>query len=137
MVELKEIYARYYERAAQVRAKASPLAGVWGLGNDPRHDRCHEDFFEAVQGWVERFDGDAAAAREAVQWILGESAAQKQNRDVYWFLFAAHKLTLQLIPRLDPADSMALFGWYDKHFPKKERLPAQQQVWKALKKAGK
>lgn len=137
MTELMEIYARYFENAAKVRAKASPLAGIWGMGNDPRNDRCHDEFYEAVESWVGLFDGDAAAAREAVRFILGAALEYKQNKDVYWYLFAAHKLTLSLISRLEPTDGKTLFAWYDQSFPKKERLPAQQQVWKALKRAGK
>ena len=137
MTELMDMYARYFENAAKVRAKASPLAGIWGMGNDPRNDRCHDDFYDAVANWVEAFDGDRAAAKDAVKWILGAAWEYRQDRDVYWYLFAAQKLTLKLIPRLNPADARELFGWYDQCYPKKERLPAQQQVFKALKKAGK
>lgn len=137
MTELREIYAAYYKKAAEVRSKASPLAGIWGMGDDPRKDHCHDAFYEAVQDWVERFaDPDPAAVSEAVRFILGAALAHK-NEDVYWYLYAAHGLILPLIPRLRPADCEALFGWYDASYPKRDRLPVQQQVWKALKKGAK
>lgn len=137
MNELKEIYTRYYEKAAKVRKKAPPLAGIWGMGNDPRNDACHEDFYEAVEAWVSRFDtSDPAAVLEAVQWILS-AALDHRDEDVYWYLYAAHGLTMPLIPRLAPADCNSLFDWYDASYPKRVRLPVQQQVWKALKKGAK
>lgn len=136
MDQLKEIYSHYYDEALKVRAKAPILAGIWGMGKDPRNDRCHDEFYEAVEKWVGNFDGDAAAALEAVKWILGAALVNK-NRDTYWHLFAAHGLTLPLIEKLDTADCKELFSWYDASYPKRERLPLQQQVWKALKKAAK
>lgn len=137
MKELVEIYDAYYQKAADVRRKASPLAGIWGMGDDPRKDHCHEAFYEAVQNWVEKFaDPDPGAVLEAVKWILS-AALDHQGQDVYWYLYAAHGLTLPLIPRLHPADCKALFQWYDASYPKRDRLPVQQQVWKLLKKCGK
>lgn len=139
MTELMQIYNTYYEKAADVRSKASPLAGIWGMGDDPRKDHCHDAFYEAVQDWVGRFALSAPApdaVLEAVKWILAAALAHK-NEDVYWYLYAAHGLTLPLIPRLDPGDCKALFQWYDASYPKRDRLPVQRQVWKALKKGGK
>lgn len=136
MEQLMGIYTRYYEKAARARSKAPALAGIWGMGNDPRNDLCHEDFYEAVQEWVAGFSADGAAALTAVRWILSAPLDHK-NEDVYWYLYAAHGLVLPLIDRLAPADCRALFSWYDASYPRRDRLPVQQQVWKALKKRSK
>ena len=140
MTELKSIYETYIRRAGEVRRKASPMAGIFGMGDDPRNHPCHEEFYEAVKQWVEAFEAsgpDAAAALEAVRWILETPQAHAGNRDIYWFMYAAHGLTMPLIPRLTPADCGALFRWYDASFPRRSRFPIQQQVWKLLKKGSK
>ena len=136
MTQLIEIYEKYLQKAVQVRSKASPFAGIFGLGDDPRKHPCHEMFYEHVQDWVREFEAsqpDGVATLEAVRYILEAPLAHEDNQDVYWFLYAAHGLTLELIPRLSNADCRALFEWYDSRFPKRNRFPVQQQVWKLLK----
>ena len=136
MKQLIEIYEKYLEKAVQVRSKASPFAGIFGMGDDPRKHPCHEMFYEAVQDWMKEFEAsqpDAAAALEAVRFILEAPLAHEDNKDVYWFLYAAHGLTMGLISRIGTADCKVLFDWYDHSFPRRNRFPVQQQVWKLLK----
>ena len=136
MTQLTEIYEKYLQKAAQVRSKASPFAGIFGLGDDPRKHPCHEMFYETLQDWVKEFQEsqpDGAENLKVVRYILEAPLSHEDNKDVYWFLYAAHGLTLELIPRLAAADCKALFQWYDKSFPKRNRFPVQQQVWKLLK----
>lgn len=140
MDRLKTIYDTYIEKAVAVRRKASPMAGIFGLGDDPRKHPCHEDFYEAVAQWVQEFEAarpDPAVSLAAVRYILEAPLAHEDNKDVYWFMYAAHGLTLNLIPRLTGEDCRVLFDWYDASFPKRNRFPVQQQVWKLLKKGGK
>ena len=136
MTQLTDIYENYIQKAAQVRSKASPFAGIFGLGDDPRKHPCHEMFYEAVQDWVKDFEGSqpgSAAALEAVRHILEAPLHHTDNKDAYWFLYAAHGLTVNLIPMLSREDCADLFRWYDASFPKRTRFPVQQQVWKLLK----
>lgn len=137
MKELMDIYERYLEKAAEVRRNAKPMAGLWGMGDDPRNHPCHQAFYEAVQEWLAAFsDADPDAAMEALRYIY-RAPPEHKNDDAYWYLFAVHGLTLKLIDRLRPADCRALFAWYDTSYPKRDRLPVQQDVWKALKKHAK
>lgn len=140
MTGLIEIYNAYYEKAAEVRRKAPPLAGLWGFGDDPRKDACHEVFYEAVESWVKEFlstqpNPDQTLA--VVKHILGEALAHENNKDVYWYLYAAHGLTMELIPCLRTEDCAELFRWYNASYPKRARFPVQEQVWKLLKKRAK
>lgn len=135
MTGLIEIYEAYYKKAAEVRKKAPLLAGLWGFGDDPRKHPCHDAFYEAVEAWVKEFDpSDPTRTLAVVKHILGEALTHENNKDVYWYLFAAHGLTLELIPRLDAADCRELFRWYDASYPRRTRFPVQEQVWKLLKK---
>ena len=137
MEKLQAIYAEYFKKAADARSKASPFAGVWGMGDDPRKHHCHDAFYEAVEAWVKEFaPADAEAALEAVKYIL-EAALSRRDEDVYWYLYAAQGLVMPLIPRLRSEDCKALAQWYDKAYPRRDRMPVQQNLFKALKKAGK
>ena len=137
MTELKEIYQHYYEKAETVRAKASIFDGFWGFGKDPAKDACHEVFYERAQEWVEKFDDtDPDRVLEVVKFILN-APLEQHAKGVHDYLFAAHGLILPLIPRLRSADCGELARWYDANFPKRQRLPLQQKVWKTLKDMGK
>ena len=134
MTQLTKIYQDYLAKAEKVRKKASPLAGIFGLGDDPRKHPCHEEFYEAVEEWVSGYTpSDPEEVLEVVKYILQAPAAHENNRDVYWFLYAAQALTMPLIPKLNPADRQALAAWYDQTYPKRVRFPAQNQVLKCLK----
>ena len=133
MKQLVEIYEGYLEKAAQVRAKASPFAGIFGMGDDPRKHPCHENFYETVEQWSQNFDaGDPDETLAAVRYILEAAKEHEKQKDVYWFLYAAHGLTMPLIPALRPADREELAAWYNQTYPKRVRFPVQNQVYRCL-----
>ena len=137
MTQLKEIYQNYFEKAEEVRKKASLFDGFMGFGKDPAKDICHDQFYESVQKWVEDYvETDPDRVLEVVKFIY-EAPLTEKTKGVYEYLFAAHGLTLPLIPRLRAEDCAALAGWYNDHYPKHHRLPLQQKVWKTLKQRGK
>lgn len=138
--KLKERYARYVETAEKVRQKAPAMAGMFGLGNDPRRHPCHEEFYEDVAVWAAEFragNPDQTAANEAVSWIVG-AAANHRDKDVYWFMYAVHGHCRDLIPLLSPEDCAGLVRFYDENYPRRDRMPVQKEVYRLLKKrAGK
>jgi len=137
MVEkLKDIYSRYTEAAAKVYSNAKPMDGVWGWGDDPRKDPCHMAFYEAAEEWTAEFLADGPGKEEAftaVKFLLETPDAWRDSH-CFWFLFAAQGFSRELIPLLDRAQCALLLEWYDKTYPKRERLPVQRDVYKALKK---
>lgn len=139
MTKLEQIYADYYEKAAKVYKNASPVAGLFGMGDDPRRHHCHEDYYEAVGEWVEAFcqsQPTAEEATEAVRYIL-TAAAQHKGEPVYWYLYAAHGHAKPLIPLMKEADCRALAQWYDSAYPRLDRMPIQKEVYKLLHKGEK
>ena len=135
MNQLLEIYKDYLEKAANARKKAPLFAGIFGMGEDPRKHPCHEAFYEAVEEWVQKFDtSDPDQILKVVEYIFQKPLEYEDHPDVYWFLFAAHTLTMPLIPKLRPQDRMALAEWYHQTYPKRVRFPAQNQVLGCLKK---
>jgi hypothetical protein len=134
--ELKELYAKYAEKAEQVRKKASPIAGMFGFGDDPRRHSCHDDFYEAVEHWVADFMDSAPETDEIVavtRWIL-EEPNNHQGKECYWYMYAAHGLTSPVIPKLPQDVCSQLRAWYGSTYSVRERMPVQQQVYKLLQK---
>ena len=137
--QLKDRYAKYLEEVARVYAGAKPMDGLFGWGDDPRKDPCHMRFYEDIEAGIQAF---AAASRspeelfEAVRFMITLPAEHKEEPG-FWFLYAAHGLTRGLIPRLTAAQCAGLRDFYDDNYPKRDRMPVQQEVYKLLKKGAK
>lgn len=137
--QIRQRYARYQEEIRAVRAKTSPLAGFMGLGHGPDKHPCNMEFYEDVGKLVEAFaktGPDAAQMLEVVKWML-EAPVGNENTDWYWYMYASQGHCKELIPMLAPADCAQLRDWFDEQFPKKNRLPVQDQIYKLLKKQAK
>lgn len=136
MEELKRLYQAYDRKVQDVKSKTSGFAGAFNMGDDPRRHSCHEEFYEAVGAWVESFleeDPTAQQAAEALQWLL-EAAAENRGRDVYWYMYAAQSHGKGLIPLVSRETCESLMQWYDRTYPALDRLPAQQEIFKLLRK---
>ena len=137
MTELKALYDSYYEKATAVRRKASLFDGFWGFGRDPAKDACHEDFYESVAEWVSNFnETDPDRILEVVKFMFA-APLEHCGEDVFGYLFAAHGLLIPLFSKLRREDCAELALWYDKKYPRSQRLPLQQKVWKTLKELSK
>ena len=133
--ELKELCNQYEAVALAVRAKASAFAGVFGLGDDPRKNACHDQFFDAVEQWVKTFAASGPSREEAGQVVrfLVEAAHLNRNKETFWYLFAVQGHARRLVPMLDPRQAAELVRFYDQVYPKSDRMPVQQELYKLLK----
>lgn len=132
--DLKTLFTEYIATAEQVRQKAPAFAGIFGLGNDPRNDRCHDIFFEATEQWAAAFAASspsAAEAAEAVDFIL-RAAHKHQGTSAYWYLYAVHGVTRPLIPMLPEETCLTLRDFYNEAYPATDRPPVQREVYKLL-----
>ena len=138
--QLRRIYADYDREALEARQEARPFDGILGLGNDPRRHPCHKHFYAAVQSWVEEFlqaEPDGETAFQAAEEIILAADRRRNNRDTYWYCYAAQGLAADLLPTLTPERCRELAETYDRLYPKKDRLPVQKALFKQLKKLGK
>lgn len=136
MQQLKQRYEKYVEEAIAIRKKAGPLAGVFGFGTSPQNDPGHVFFYEDVQKWMAEFlkrDPDAAAREEVARFVLC-APAEMGKEDSYWMMYAAQGLVRELIPGLTGECCAQLQDFYDEHYPKKDRMPVQKEIYKMLKK---
>ena len=136
---LDQLFAYYnsYEKELLERYdKASPMAGILGIGQHPKDDRCNEVFYENVQNWTREFLAGSPSqqdAEAAVSWMLKLAQEHRQDK-TYWFCYAIQAHTKDLIPMMSQEKALELQKWFDGAYPIRERLPIQQEVYKALEK---
>lgn len=139
MEQLKAIYEDYAQKALDVRKQARLFDGVMGFGDDPKKDPCHMAFYEAVKAWTEAFAATgptAEAARDAISFLI-ETPAHNRERECYWFMYACMVFMEPLIPYLNNTYAKELAKRMNFLFPRYDRMPAHQAVYKKLQQAGK
>ena len=136
MQKLKACYSDYIAASEKAERNKSAWNGAFGIGTSTKDHPCHDMFYEAVGAWCEAFlagDPTQAQAEEAVRFLL-ESADQYRDTPVYWYMYAAQGLARPLIPLTGPRFAADMRQWYREHYPRRDRLPVQQEVYKLLKK---
>lgn len=137
--QLQELYAAYEPEATDAKKKSSYFASVLGTGNDHRNHPCHDLFYQGVGAVIGEFLSGAPSEQEVgliLQWLLMTAAAHK-NQPTYWYLYAIHGYAAPLVELADPALCRQLQEQYNKAYPRYERMPVQNNIYKALCKRGK
>ena len=132
--ELTALYDTYSETLKQVRQKASPFAGFFGFGDDPRRHSCHDEFYEAVEKWTEDFirsQPDRDQITQVVRWVL-EAADRHRDEETCWFLYAIQGFMCPLIPKLPQETCEELRQWYKGTYPREKQMPVQRDIYKLL-----
>lgn len=136
--EIETLYAQYLEQAVNAEQNRRLTDGMFGFGKKPADDPCHTQFIEALQQILQEYaqnEPDAAELREILAWIFRMPTEHREPKSAYWMLLAAHGTVRGLIPKLKPDDAVALTKEYAKLYRKWERLPVQDEIYKALQKA--
>ena len=136
MEQLKACYTRYIGAAEKVWKERSAWDGALGIGASSKDHPCHMDFYEAVEGWVDRFlknDPDPETAEVAIAYVVQTSETYK-GQFTYWTMFAAHGLVRPLVSLVSPGFAAQMRKWYDEHLPRPDRLPVHKDLYKLLKK---
>ena len=140
MEQLKEIYRTYERELVTVLQNAKPLAGWFGISNDdPRSAPCHQTFYEAVGKWVSAFVAQRPTP-EAVQkaaFLILEAASLSRKKQTYWYYLATQGYVKELLPLMEKAQCRELLEWYDKTYPRRERLPVNDELYSQMKKSAK
>ena len=124
---------REYGSAVQTLQKNRKMFdGVLGLGTHPGSAPCHDAMDKQVEALCREAapeEADALAERilhAAFNWEGPEYARL--------MLIAVQRHLQLLLPALSPTAREALAAWYEKKYPRRLRLPVQEQLLKALKK---
>ena len=128
--QLQERYAQYTTQAQQVRKKASPLAGIFGIGGGPKDDPCHMAFYQDIQALTDAYLASGPSPESAAQVVdfLLRASKEHSSKDTYWFMTAAQGHAKKLIPLMTPEACHPLLDWYLTAFPNRLRTPLQEEL---------
>ena len=135
-----KIYDSYFEKALAAEKNRKPTDGMFGIGKKPGDDPCHTEFAEVLEAALKEFAAsapDSAAVSELLAYMYGIPKEHQDPKSVYWMLIAVHGLTAELIPRLGKDEAEVLYREYGAAYRRWERLPVQQQIYRALAQAAK
>ena len=133
---LELAFETYRQDLDEFARKSKPMDGLLGFGRSLKDDPCHDRFDERVK---EAVDGIVAAsptpeaAKQTVSMLL-RSDMQSWPPAAQWMLRAIERHILPLIPFLSPDSAAAFQTEYAARYKPRERLPVQQEVFKALKR---
>ena len=136
MEQLKACYEKYIAEAEDVWKKRSAWDGAFGIGSSSKNHPCHTIFFEELEKWAENFANSNPAPQEAeaaMTYIL-EAAEPYKKQVPYWALYAAHGMARPLVAFVSPQYAAKTRIWYNQLYPRKDRLPVHQDLFKLLKK---
>ena len=132
--EFRQLIAAYEAETDALGKQRRSIAGLFGMGKTPADDPCHDRLDKAVgemcaRAAEEDSPEEAAALAEAV-------LRAEHGFDGYDYarltMIALQRHALLLIPRLGPVEKAALAEWYLAIYPRRMRLPVQDQIVKAL-----
>lgn len=138
--QLTELYEAYFQQVKAAQSRLTPADGLLGMGERLSNAPCHEAFLDALRAWLDALPAQADAAQvcQALGFIYRAPFTYPDvHPSVYWMLIAVQGLTFTAIELLQPGDAKALHAWYEKAYPRWDRLPAQKQILSMLKSRSK
>lgn len=133
--EIRALMEAYLTEAQALEKNRKPGEGLFGFGKKPADDPCHVKMILALK---EKFETAAetqapsADVRTALEYVYGLAKAYQNTPSMHIPLIGAHGSTLPAIPLLNGADAAALLGAYIHQYRRRERLPVQKLVIRAL-----
>ena len=136
MDRLTEDYLADADKQERSR-KPNELFGLkFGPSDDPLHERFAKDLAELMKDFAAG-EPDSVALRAVLEKLFGAAKTYPEPRSAHWMLVAVQGLSKELIPGLSREDAAALAKDYEAAWPRRSRLPVQDDVLKLLKKAAK
>ncbi len=132
------LYESYLKEAALAEYNRKPGAGIFGLKGGPADDPCHDRFAEALRLFYDELTAqkaDSGTVRELMEYACAAPLRFREPRTAYWMLLAVQGLTQPLIGLLSAQDARTLAELYEKSYKRRERLPVQIKLIKALRAA--
>ena len=137
MENLKEVYRLYRQEVDEYLKKQKPTDGLFGFGHSLANDACHDHFdqrlADAVQALL-KAELTEPAAEAAVRTILEPPDDREWPQAAQWMLRAAERHVLKLIPFLSAESAGRFASEYASRYKPWDRLPAQKEIYQALKK---
>ena len=132
--QLQSILEQYRADIDHLEKTRKPTDGLLGFGKKPGDDACHELMDRQAAALLEQLAQDPGTAEipDVMRLVFTAGADASWPGYAHWALLAVQRHILPLIPRLAPAEAAELSRLYDGLCPKRERMPVQKQIAKAL-----
>ena len=137
MTALEQAFRDYRAALAECEKKYRPTDGILGFGHSIKDDPCHEQVDQCVERIAAQIRDACPSPQEAEQaalMLLARDDAATWPASAQWMLRAIERHCISLVPFLSRETAGALLKKYDARYKRWERFPAQEQVYKALKK---
>ena len=127
---------RYEQAMGRLETGLRPGDGLFGFGNDPKRSPCHMDFYNEVGRVAARLAEEGCPPEEAAEAVellltMGEKFGRRLTQPM---MEAVQGHALPLIPLLTCEQARAMAGRYALRYPRRKRLPVQNQVFLALER---
>ena len=138
LLRQRELYDAYIRKVLDLELNRKPGAGIFGMKGGPADDPCHERFAESLRSFY-----DELAARkpesETVRRLMAYACTAPQKKEIprtaFWMLIAVQGLLQPLVALLSAQDAQELVESYEKSYRRRERMPVQNKLIKALQTA--
>lgn len=133
---LEQAFSDYRREAETCVKNMKPTDGFLGFGHSLRDDACHARLDERVKQTISELCASQPSPEEAeraVRFLLLRDDVQSWPTACQWMIRAVERHSLPLIPFLTREAAAAFLREYGERYSRWERLPAQKEVFKALK----
>lgn len=129
-------YAAYLAGMEDALRSGRSIDGLFGLGRNVTAEQCQDAFVAALNAAVDGFiasEPEPQDVRDAVRFIMAQAHEHRKSQSAYWMLLASHALAIPLVGLLSAEDARSLREYFEGEYPRRERLPVQKELLKALK----
>ena len=133
--QLQSLLTAYRADIDALEKTRRPTDGFLGFGKKPGDDACHEKLDQQAAALAADLAADPGSMETAdmLRLLFAAGADESWPNYAHWWLLALQRHFLPLIPRLSQEERKALAADYDRLCPRRQRLPLQKQMAKALK----
>ena len=134
---LTQLTKDYITETDELIAARRPGEGIFGLPDSAKSAPCHMEYYNKMEAAVRELAGDEPdpeTAEQLVRFLLTAEEAFPCSKLSSWTLLAVQRLSVPLIPYLSEDKRKELCVWFGKKVPRLQRMPVQQEIFKALKK---
>ena len=134
--QLDAVLREYFEALGREEAGRGFGDGLLGFGKKLSDAPCHAAFDGQTEALLRQAGEAELSSREIyalISKLFQADGAYAWPPCAVVQLLAAQRHASRLIPSLEAGDAAALADWYEKRYPRFQRLPAQTELLKALK----
>lgn len=120
-----------YRRTAGLK---TALSSVLGGGNENKRSPIHPEFYRDMERLVEQLLAAPPSPEEAEQGMKLLLAPREKGKNLvqYGWLTAIEPLAIPLVQYTEPEVLALLWEEYGRRYPKRERMPRQQELYEAM-----